>query len=854
MPGSVRSKRILSLEALVLTFLILSSPLLGQEEFLPSIGDTLSPSYWLCAGPFSIGAREGVVGVIDDLENFRPQEGDEHPSILPQGGKVTWKTVAPDSTGWVNIEYQDVWWDTLMTIYGIAGIIDAGYAYTEFENEGRRRALVIAERVGSFYLNGERLSGDPYGHNFVRTPVLLQDGKNRVLVQLSGYGDHRFMFKLIPAPDPVVLITKDATLPDLIEGETQKPWAGVAVLNTTSSRLTEVKLAVGGEDFFKMNEVTISSLLPFSVKKIPVEIEVTGTPTGADTVSIPIRVSYRDFSLEDRLVLRIRGNAQSRRVTFISKIDGSCQYYALLPPESYDPQKEYALILTLHGAGVEASGLVDCHAPKDWAFVAAPTNRRKYGFDWQDWGRLDALEALELVKSTFPIDTDRVYLTGHSMGGHGTWHIALTHPDLFAAVAPLAGWTCFQLYIPWFLQKSYSFAEPGQIAIRDMSLREDFTPNFVENAMNLPLFVTHGGSDDNVPTVHSRMFVSILEHLGYEHHYKEIPGKGHWYNLDDPDKTVCVDDPELVNFLKDQTRKPFPKRVIFKTTNIGQNNRSYWVEIMAQEKPFFESRIEAQAKGERIEVTTSNVREFALSLSQDLLPYGRIALVINGQEIGHRFGKNQKVSFYRRGDRFRMGRVKHPPLAKTPESYGPMKQAYFSSFVLLYGTTGDSLTTETTLHQARLEATRWWRRGNGFVEVFPDTEVTKEVMQTHNLILFGGPEENSVTAALNKNLPIRIEDQRMFFGKKRIRGDNLAAEFVYPNPSNPERFVLVHEGVGLSGLKLSNFFTPLYSGAGLPDFIIFDNQVRYEGWGGVICAGFFDSGWQIDERLCYLRE
>ncbi|MGB7063446.1 MAG: prolyl oligopeptidase family serine peptidase [Candidatus Zixiibacteriota bacterium] len=851
---SFRVRNSSGLRMLILIFVFLPSSLFAQDDFLPTIEDTLCPTDWLYAGPFSIGAREGIVGVIEDLENLRPREGEKLRSILPQGGEVTWKKIAPDSLYWVKLEYENVQWDTLMDYYGVAGILDAGYAYTEFGNIGRKRALVIAERVGSFYLNGKRFWGDPYAHGFVKTPVVLEDGVNRILVPLSGYGDHRFMFRLVPAPNPVMLITKDATLPDIIEGKEERLWAGVAVLNTTSKRLKDVKVSVGGGEYFEESEVIVPSLLSLCVKKMPVPIEIAEFPGGVDTISVAVKVSYGNFVSQDRLVLRIREEGESYRATFISKIDQSCQYYALLPPKDYDPQEKYALILSLHGAGVEASGLVDSYSQKDWAFVVAPTNRRKFGFDWQDWGRLDALEVLEQVKETSSIDTNKVYITGHSMGGHGTWHIALAHSDLFAAAAPLAGWTSFQLYIPWFLQKSYTFAEPAQLAIRDMSLREDFVPNFVENALNLPIFISQGGNDDNVPPVHSRLFASLLERLGYEYRYKEIPEKGHWYSLDDPDKTVCVDDPELVEFLKSRERDLWPKCVIFKTTNLGQNHKSYWVEIIRQEKPFFESRIEVEVKEGRIEVSARNVREFALHLSQNLLPLGKIVFSVNGQEIGYQLRKSEEVSFYKKGDEFRIGRTKHRRLRKSPESYGPIKQAYFSPFVLVYGTKGDSVTTATTLHQARLEATRWWRRANGFAEVLPDTEVTSETMENFNLILFGGPEENLVTVKLNRKLPIRIEGQKIILGKKEIVGDGLAAKFIYPNPLNPERFICVHEGVSLDGLKLSTFFTALYSGAGLPDFIIFDEEVKFKGWGGVICAGFFDPEWQLDERLFYLQE
>ncbi|UCB51720.1 MAG: alpha/beta fold hydrolase, partial [Candidatus Zixiibacteriota bacterium] len=645
-----------------------------------------------------------------------------------------------------------------------------------------------------------------------------------------------------------------ATLPDLVEGAQQRVWTGIPILNTTSKRLKDAKISIGGGQYLKESEVIVPSLSPLCVKKVPVPLEIVEAPSGTDTISVGVEVSYGELVSEDRLVLRVREGGESYKTTFISEIDRSCQYYAVLTPKDYDPEKEYGLILTLHGAGVEASRLVDCHSQKDWAFVVAPTNRRRFGFDWQDWGRLDALEVLDQVRATFPIDAYRVYVTGHSMGGHGTWHIALAHPDLFAAAAPLAGWTSFQLYVPWFLQKSYTFAEPAQLAIRDMSLREDFVPNFVENALNLPIFISQGGNDDNVPPIHGRLFASLLEKLGYEYRYKEIPGKGHWYNLDDPDKTVCVDDSELMEFLETRKRNLWPKRVIFKTTNLGQSHKSYWVEIIQQEKPFFESRIEAEVNGPRIEVSTRNVREFALHLSEDLLPHRDLVFVVDGGKIGYKFRKNETLHFRKRDGEFRTGKTKHRRLSKSQESYGPIKRAYFSPFVLVYGTKGDSLTTEITLHQARLEATRWWRRANGFAEILPDTEVTSETVKNLNLILFGGPEENLVTAKLNRRLPIRIEDHKIILGKKKIGGEGIAAKFIYPNPLNPERLVCVHEGVGLDGLRLSTSFTALYSGAGLPDFIIFSDEVKSKGWGGVICAGSFDADWQIDEKLHYLRE
>ncbi len=85
---------------------------------------------------------------------------------------------------------------------------------------------------------------------------------------------------------------------------------------------------------------------------------------------------------------------------------------------------------------MEAMGQASAYSPKSWLHLIAPTNRRPYGFDWEDFGRADAMEVLENAKMTLRHDPARVYLTGHSMGGHGAWHLGSLYPDTFAAIGP----------------------------------------------------------------------------------------------------------------------------------------------------------------------------------------------------------------------------------------------------------------------------------------------------------------------------------------------------------------------------------------------------------------------------------
>ena len=184
-------------------------------------------------------------------------------------------------------------------------------------------------------------------------------------------------------------------------------------------------------------------------------------------MNLKIRLVKDDVLDQTDFKLESKNLDQPHRVTFVSKIDHSVQYYSIRYPKNYDPQKSYAAIFSLHGAGVEASLLASQYSSKDWAFVITPTNRRPYGFDWQDWGRLDFLEVYNLAVKALPIDQDRVYLSGGSMGGQGTWHIGLHHPSLFAALAPQAGWSTLHVYQPFAMQPSRMFASPEILLSRE---------------------------------------------------------------------------------------------------------------------------------------------------------------------------------------------------------------------------------------------------------------------------------------------------------------------------------------------------------------------------------------------------
>lgn len=126
-------------------------------------------------------------------------------------------------------------------------------------------------------------------------------------------------------------------------------------------------------------------------------------------------------------------------------------YWVVLPPE-YDPHRRYPAIVTLHGqftspqqqldwwAGtVDAQGNRLGHAGRHGYIVIAPAWARpeQRSYEYSAVEQAAVLHALRDAQQRFSIDTDRVFLTGHSMGGDAVWDLGLAHPDLWAAMIPL---------------------------------------------------------------------------------------------------------------------------------------------------------------------------------------------------------------------------------------------------------------------------------------------------------------------------------------------------------------------------------------------------------------------------------
>jgi len=129
-------------------------------------------------------------------------------------------------------------------------------------------------------------------------------------------------------------------------------------------------------------------------------------------------------------------------------VGGSDMKYVVYVPESYDPAEPMPTIVFLNGAGecgtdgwrqVYHFGGAVMLEPAKWPFLILFPQKQDVKTKWEDEAPM-VMAVLEAGRKEFNIDSSRLYLTGLSQGGHGTWTIAAMQPDLFAAIAPVCGW------------------------------------------------------------------------------------------------------------------------------------------------------------------------------------------------------------------------------------------------------------------------------------------------------------------------------------------------------------------------------------------------------------------------------
>jgi pimeloyl-ACP methyl ester carboxylesterase len=239
---------------------------------------------------------------------------------------------------------------------------------------------------------------------------------------------------------------------------------------------------------------------------------------------------------------------QDLRFSYRSSIDNTNQPYRVYVPSSYRPDRPIALAFTLHGTSNDENSFFDDsehYPPQDGVRNAAEEFGllavSPYGrgaMEYRGIGENDVFCVLEDVRKRFRVDEDRIYLTGHSMGGTGSAYLGLHHPDLFAAAAPLAA--------------AYSY------------------PWLAANAGQLPFLWTGGALDEEFYKMGVAVGVERMKRLGCPAQFTELAGEGHY--------GTAKNFRRVFEWLVQHRRVAHPESFTF-VVDTPLHPRAYWVTV-----------------------------------------------------------------------------------------------------------------------------------------------------------------------------------------------------------------------------------------------------------------------------------
>ncbi len=714
----------------------------------------------------------------------------------------------------------------------------SGWARLVLRSE-RARPLVLDTRgARHLYVNGEPRAADYYGRGWHRVPIALVEGENELLVR-GGRGALALRFE--EPPRDVFLGALDVTLGDFVRGESAPLWVGVHAFNATGAWARDVRVTArvaGAEPLVS----ACGSLAPVSARKLAVLVPRPAELDGVDEVSVALRLeSDAGGAHELELVLSVRDPHERHLRTFRSELDGGVQYYGVAPPpprEPGTPGVAPALVLALHGASVPASNVPPQYRQREGVVVVAPTNRREFGFDWEEQGRLDALEVLAHAERLFGTDPRRTYVTGHSMGGHGAWHLGVHYPDRFAAVAPSAGWRDFWSY-GGALELADDAHEVDRLLLRATNASR--TLLFERNLLHGGVYVLHGERDDDVPVEQARFMRERLAAFHPNFAYYERPGAGHWWGSE------CMDWPPLFDFLA-QNVLPAPedvRRLEFRTASPAISSRCFWIDVRAQERSMEPSSVVARVEADprRVVVETQNVARLALDpVHAEGEP---VALAIDGEELTWPAGGG-RARLERADGAWRVLAPAEEERGKTPAVCGPFEEAFRRRALLVAGTRGSREENAWALARARYDAATFAYRGNGAFEVVTDVEwLARDDAAGRGVVLYGNRDTNAAYERLVTG-PIDVRRGEVRIGERVREGAERACLFVRPLPGG-DGLVGVVGGTGLVGMRLTNQLPYFVSGVGYPDWTVLEPALLEGAPDGVRAAGWFDARWALGD-------
>lgn len=536
-----------------------------------------------------------------------------------------------------------------------------------------------------------------------------------------------------------------------------------------------------------------------------------------------------------------------------STIDQSVQPYGVVYPVGYgsDPKKKWRLDIFLHGRDSTITEVKYLNqyegkaAPKDQDFVQLNIyGRGNNAYRWA--GESDVFEAMNNFLKTETalgrkdtIDLRRVVLKGFSMGGAGTWHIGLRHPDRFAAIQPGAGFTTTHGYIAKLPETLPDYQEK--------CLRIYDAYRYAENAFNVPIVAYSGEIDPQRKAAEN--IQAELKRLGLSERMTHLIGPGLEHKF--PPEWQKNVEAELSKYAGDgKGRSAFPERVRFVAYITGDAHCD-WAEIRALERQYEIARVDGKWDGKTFDITTTNVRRLGLYPNRDLpLPAN---VTIDGKKIPSKFDRkylNGQGFFEKRNGQWSAEtHALHSENIrdKRGSACGPIDGAFTTQFLCVVGT-GKPFNDEmgrAAIAQLDRFRREWDKYMRGTLPVKKDTDVTDDDYHYNHLVLFGDPSSNSVIRKVLPKLPIIWTADELRMSGETYDARTHLPMLIYPGPG---LYIVLNSGHTFHEADFKGTNALLFPRLG--DYAVVKptptakDPAAFE----VITAGLFDENWQFPKK------
>jgi pimeloyl-ACP methyl ester carboxylesterase len=538
---------------------------------------------------------------------------------------------------------------------------------------------------------------------------------------------------------------------------------------------------------------------------------------------------------------------------YISKIDGSVQPYSLIVPESWQRRSPFRhrLDIWFHGRGetrTEVFYYKERHnnlgefAPED-TFVLHPYGRFCNAAKFA--GEVDAFEALADVQKRYKIDDDRISVRGFSMGGASAWHFAVHYPDKWFAANPGAGFSETPRFLKVFQNEK---VEPTWYEKKLWQMYD--CTDWAVNLEGCPT-IAYSGELDSQKQAADVMAEALLKSNMVLAHVVG-PKTQHQY-----EQKAKADVSRRMGLLASRGRARSPEHVHFATTSL-RYERSSWLRIDALEEHWKPSSIWAMWTGAPdIFVETTNISAFSLDFESGLyskhIGVNLIVLIKDSdgetQQVNCTLPKTDlslSASFHKEGKKWVAGPLSTTGLHKKHGLQGPIDDAFLESFTFVRptGTSKNEKVTEWVKSESDRAVKRWRTQMRGDARLKDDTNVSDADIASSNLVLWGDPQSNAILKKIADKLPIVWGDDRIQVGEKSYSAADHVPILIFPNPLNPEKYVVLNSGFTYREYDDLNNARQVPK---LPDWAIVDVKVkpnsRYPG--KVVDANFFDEAWKL---------